>query len=167
ERPLRRRIHVSISDGFVSLPRSVDEDITVAPGESVRLAWPITPTDVVWGRFVLARVYVNRIYPLPSMTNACGVLYVDTALLTGGQFTGLALAVILACLGGGAWLWRGGQTKHRRARSLSSALGALGVVLVLGLAAMLLELWIVAAALLLVAVLLVVVLVVWLLEGGG
>ncbi len=167
-RSVRRRMDVFISDGFVSRSRYIPEDIVVEPGTVQRLVWSISSRDVVWDRFIFARVYVNRSFPLPSLTGTCGILYLDSALMTGGQLSTFLLLLIMSSLGGGGFLWwRGDGLRRRRSREITRALGALGLGLLLGLVATLLGWWIVAAALLIVSVLLVVVLVVWVLEEGG
>jgi hypothetical protein len=159
EQPLRRRVNVHVTDGFITLMREIEENVILQPGETRQLIWSVTPSDVVWGRFVLARLYVNRIYPLPSLTGACGVVYAGITGVTGDQLTWLIVVGSLLAMGSGLWLWiQPNRPLYGRIRTRTYVLSIVAGLLLLVLVTGLMGWWIVAGALLVITVLILVVL---------
>ena len=105
DRPVRSRVYIRVTDGFITLMREETTFLRLEPGETQRLAWPITSSDAAWGYFILARVYFQRSYPLPSRTATCGVLTLNAPFLTGAQLVWLTVVFTLGSLGLGFYLW--------------------------------------------------------------
>ncbi len=100
---------------YLDLVRSDLSQPSFAPGETRKLRWKVTSSDVVFGNLIMAQVNIARYSTLPSREGTCGILFVNLGRLKGGQALGIALAIWLASvlLGWGLWL-RG--TRHVQGR---------------------------------------------------
>lgn len=141
ERPVERAIRVHISDGRVSLMREERVQEPLEPGATAHLRWPVRLNDAAYGYLVLARVSTLRQFPMPSETGSCGILVLPFSLMRGGPALAAWLALSLAALFGGGWLYLSDrQLRVRRPRSALTII-ALGGVAVAGLIVGLLGLW--------------------------
>lgn len=155
ERPIQRRVRIHVSDGLVTLLREEKSMLPLDPGERQRLQWTVTADDAVWGRLILARVYVYRQYPLPSATAACGILLVDLPPFTGGHVLALAVAASLLGIGLGGWLWMASNRPLAgRIRRVTYGMAVLAGIVLAGMSASLLGWWLLAVGLLVLAILL-------------
>ncbi len=82
-----------ITSGYVLLINEFMENPSLPPGGEVFFSWPIESADAAYNTLVLARVFVERSYPLPSRTNSCGVL-----VLPFGGIPGQAVSAFLVLL---------------------------------------------------------------------
>ena len=122
-------VRAHISEGYVSLKREINQQITVAPGEKGKVFWEIYPEDAAYNSVVLFRAYVNASYPVPSQGNFCGVLVLDIPLLSGSQFFLLLLVLSLAGILSGRWLWRIANPKrNENSASMGNAMNALATI---------------------------------------
>jgi hypothetical protein len=144
DRPVEFNVRTYISEGYVSLMREEKTRLPLEPGEKERLEWPVTPDDAAYGRLILARVRVLGQYPLPERQAACGILVLDTGLLSGGQVVALAVLASLLGMGAGAGLWIA-VSRPVAGRRLEAvrAMGALAASVGVGLVVSLLGLWVV------------------------
>ena len=133
DRDLSPLIRTEISS--LGTTRSEEANYLLAAGETSKLSWTVTSADMVFGHLVLARVYVYRVFTLPSQADTCGTVVVDLPGLTGIQLFVIALAFSLACMGAGWGLWLGGsrplQTEGviaRRAMTIFTVIVLLGIL---------------------------------------
>jgi hypothetical protein len=149
ERPMRRLAFTRISEGSVLLVREIETRIELQPGENHQMIWPMTVEDAAWDRFVFLRVNVLRNTPMLSQTGACGVMVVNLPLITGGQLTGLLLAITVVGLVGGMVLWwRMHQPMIGTAAKIQSTMLAYSVLIAAGVFTSLTGRWIFGALLL-------------------
>jgi hypothetical protein len=162
DRPARRVIRASITDGFVTFPRQEETRTVLEPGETIDLSWTITPADAAWERLILVRIYALRTTPLPSMTGTCGTVYVGLAGISGQQLTVLLLVGFLLSTVGGFWLWlRNVIPLQGRIHEVMQAMAVLAGLVLVGLVAALMGWWLLTGLLLAVAVLLLIGLFYW------
>lgn len=135
DRPIQPRVHIHVTDGYVTLMREEAVYLRLEPGETRQLRWQITTDNAAWDYFILARVYIHRAYPLPSRTATCGVLALDISFLTGAQVVLLVLTLTVLFLGGGFYLWQlahqpleGRRLQEARGRAAMIGLVILGTV---------------------------------------
>jgi hypothetical protein len=104
-RPVNRAIRAHISQGFVTLMREETLYLPLQPGETQRLTWPVTAADAAYGALILVRVSALRQAPMPSESQACGIVVLDLPWVSGGLLVAVWLALGLAGIAGGGWLW--------------------------------------------------------------
>jgi uncharacterized membrane protein YhaH (DUF805 family) len=105
DRLLQIPIRTRISHGRVTIIREVAIDLALEPGESETLAWRVDSDDLVFGRFILVRVFAVRSPPLPSRGGSCGIMVLDVPYVTGNQILVVSLLFSLAAMAAGGWLW--------------------------------------------------------------
>ena len=130
------------------LPAKAEVQLTVPPGQTRQAAWTVSSANIAEGIFIFAQVDRASSYPVSEGEALCGILVLDMPLLNGGQILTIWLAVCLACIPLGLWLWG-----FRRA-GIAGNLKALAVVALGGLLVSLWGLWVVGVACLVVSVLL-------------
>ncbi len=156
DRPVTTAIRAHISEGFVTLMRQQDSRHTIQPGETVRLSYDVTAEDAAWHQFVLVRVFVFPALPMHSRAGSCGVLAANLPGLPGWAVLAVWLAVSIAGMGGGIWLWARPHTRliGNPLRSLRAMLILAGAI-VAGMVFNLLGVWLPAGLLFLATVVLV------------
>jgi hypothetical protein len=138
------------------LNRTVKTTPSIAPGETMVMHWAITSNDVVFGRMILAEVYVSPVYGTPNRVGRCGTLWVDLPQLTGMQiFVGaLAAGLLLTGLGWGLWIVRY-RPKQGDGSDVTGAMLALTAIVLLGMVAGILGWWLIGVACLVLSLLLI------------
>jgi hypothetical protein len=155
ERPVEFRIRAHISDGYVTLMREINSNLSLAPGETKPLEWPVTPDDAAYGRLILVRVRVGAKYPLPSRHASCGILVVGLPYFTGNLVLGIAFATSLLSMVAGTGLWiLANRPLRGLGRDATWAMGALAGCVVAGTVVGLLGWWVVGVIILVITVLL-------------
>jgi hypothetical protein len=155
ERPVTFTIRTHISRGYVTLMREINSKLSLAPGETQTLEWPVTPDDAAYGRLILLRVRLSAKYPLPSRDASCGILVVDLPYLSGNQITALILAASLLSMLIGAGLWIAANRPLRGLpRQVARAMGVLAGSVLAGVVLGLLGNWLLGALLLVITLLL-------------
>lgn len=129
--PVKRAIRVHITQGFVTLMREEALYLPLQPGEVQRLSWPVTAADAAYGSLILARVSTLRQAPMPSESQACGIAVLDLPGSSGDLWVALWLALGLAGIFAGGWLWlRASRPLVGRGRAAANAILAIAVVAV-------------------------------------
>jgi hypothetical protein len=131
------------------LLRSERKQASIMPGEQTQLKWDVTRDDVVFGHLILANAYVFKVSALPSRKGSCGILWLDTNLVTGNWLVVLVLASSLLCIAMGTGIWLrnrkmlGGQRINRfdRVVDIKNSFIALIVIVLLGLLVSCLRFW--------------------------
>lgn len=156
-----RYVKAKISEGYLTLSRSINESVTLDPGGKKKLSWEIFPEDAVYQRIVLFRVYVRKLYPYPSLDGTCGVLVLDIPFLTGNQVMAIALGItFLSILGGNAIL----QYQYRNSllgphhRKMSRAMYIMSILISVDMLISYMGFWVFGLVLLVVIVLMIMVL---------
>lgn len=112
EREVKTIVRLTYTVGSVLLVNQLEERVVFAPGQTYQLSWPIQAADAAWGRFIMARIYMLGSSPLPSMAGYCGVVLINLPFLTGQQVLIIALALALAFVIIGGWLWFTNTEEH-------------------------------------------------------
>ena len=158
DRKINPIIQASISNGLVTLMQQDRARLPLEPGETVKKEWTVYPTDAVWGRFIMVRVLQYREYPVPSRSGSCGIVLINIPWVTGGLVTAIltASSVIFILVGYGIWL-----AIHRplKGKNYETAMAMLtvGVIVLVGIAMIFVQFWMLAGLSLLLALLLLVV----------
>jgi hypothetical protein len=156
ERPVEFMIRAHISDGYVTLMREINSELSVAPGETKPLEWPVAADDAAYGCLILVRVRVGARYPLPSRHASCGIVVVGLPYLTGNLIFALAFAASLLSMVVGAGLWVGANRPLKGlGLDVTRAMGALAGCVVAGTVVGLLGWWVVGVIILVITVLLI------------
>lgn len=106
ERRIQIPIRTRISHGHITLMREVAITLSLEPGEAQTLEWQVGSDDIVFGRFILIRVFGMRSAPLPSRAGSCGIMVLNVPFLTGSQLLllWLGLGLLAMLIGGRLWL---------------------------------------------------------------
>ncbi len=148
-RPVERTAWAHISQGFVTLMREERVKLPLEPGETKRMSWFVSAEDAAYGFIVLVRVSALRQAPMPSQSQACGILVLDVPGVSGALITAAWLLLSLLGVGGGLWLWlRASRPLGPRRQGAAAALVVLAALVVGALAAGLLGQWVVGVILL-------------------
>ncbi|MGQ9491365.1 MAG: hypothetical protein ACUVS6_11820 [Anaerolineae bacterium] len=149
QRPLERTAWAHISEGFVTLMREERVKLPLAPGETKRMSWLVSAEDAAYGFLILVRVSALRQAPMPSQSQACGILVLDLPGVSGALVTVLWLALSFSGMVGGLWLWlRAGHPFTQRRQGAAAAMVVLAALVAGALAAGLVGQWVVGVLLL-------------------
>ncbi len=156
ERTVKTVFRASITDGSILLAEYIEEQLEIAPGESVEFSWPVQASDAAWERFVMARAFTVPSLPLESMASYCGILVIDLPFLNGHQVLGLAAMLGLGLLIGGWFLWTRNPSEQmvRTSQRKNQLLSAYALLMIIGTSAAAFGSWPLAAGLLLINTLL-------------
>jgi len=163
EHNLTRTVLVLVSSGRLSLLREDRVSFQLKPDESRELNWPVEPEDAVYGKLVLAKVYLFPSHSIPSKDATCGILVLDMPFLSGQQVVYGSLGLSMIGMAAGILLWqRNNKLKDRQQQELSRSMFMMASAITVGLAASLLGSrlaygWLLGGSCLVVAVLLLVV----------
>jgi hypothetical protein len=153
-RALSTNVRTYISQGYVSEITQLDTPLKLQTGESKTLTWSIEPSEAVWGRLIMVKIYTLRRFPYPSYTGTCGILVINFLGIPGKYLLPLSLVLGLGMLSSGVFILRKEiETKRIASSSLSTLLTALAVVIVIGLVVGLTGNWLVGFLFLMLAVL--------------
>ena len=163
EHNLTRTVQVLVSNGRLSLLREDRVSFQLKPDESRQLAWPVEPEDAVYGKLVLAKVYLYPSHSIPSKDATCGILVLDIPFLSGQQVVLGSLGLSLIGMAAGTLLWqRNNRLKTIQQKELSRSMFMMASTITVGLIASMLGSrlaygWLLGGSCLVVAVLLLVV----------
>jgi hypothetical protein len=145
-------LKANISQGFVTLKMEDKRILTLAPGETISLQWPVTAEEAAWDRFVLFKIS-SFAYPTPSQVGSCGVVVTHLFGLPGAAAaaleTGLSLA--LSITGLLLWLFANRPLLQSRSINMLAVLVTLLIILGIGLISSFLGWWIVGGLCLLLS----------------
>ncbi len=135
DRAIRPKYTFHVTDGFVSLMREDAAFLQLDPGVHKQLSWQVTAEDAAWEYFILARVYLQRAYPLPSRTSSCGIVVLNVSSMNGNQLAVVVILVTVLLTGLGFYLWyaacrplEGRRMQEARGRMALMILAGLGIV---------------------------------------
>lgn len=74
---VNRTIRTHLSNYYISLIDTVDTKVSIEPGERVKIDWSVDPSDALYGRFFIIRVYLFSTYKTPSQEGSCGIMVID------------------------------------------------------------------------------------------
>lgn len=149
KRPVQRTAWAHISQGFVTLMREERVKLPLEPGETKRMSWFVSAEDAAYGFLILVRVSALRQAPMPSQSQACGILVLDIPGVSGLFITVVWLLLSLMGIGFGLWLWlRTSRPFDQRRQVATAAMAVLAVLVVGALAAGLLGQWVAGVLLL-------------------
>jgi hypothetical protein len=105
ERNVRIPIRTRVSHGRITLMREIAITLSLDAGESETVEWRVSSDDVVFGRFILVRVFGMRSAPLPSRAGSCGIMILNIPYLSGNQILALSVALSVAAMAIGGRMW--------------------------------------------------------------
>jgi hypothetical protein len=105
EKAIEITVRAHISRGFVTYISENNTRLPIPAGSAEALSWSITTEDAAFNRIVLARIGTLRKPGYPSVGASCGVMVIDTNLLTGQQIIAGTLLLSIVSLVAGAYLW--------------------------------------------------------------
>ncbi|NTW08150.1 MAG: hypothetical protein HGA28_01100 [Anaerolineaceae bacterium] len=135
-----------ITSGYILLINEFRETPSLPPGGEVSFSWPIKPSDAAYNTLVLARVFVERSYPLPSRTGSCGVLVLPFGGIPGKAVSTFLLLISLAGMTLGLVFWRGRRVLSARESGFFSGLLALAGLTIAGFVSVALSVWLIGLA---------------------
>jgi hypothetical protein len=135
-----------ITSGYVLLINEFQETPSLPPGGEVTFSWPIKPADAAYNTLVLARVFVERSYPLPSRTGSCGVLVLPFGGIPGKAVSTFLFLISLAGMTLGLIFWRGRRVLSARESGFFSGLLALAGLTIAGFLSIALSVWLIGLA---------------------
>ena len=160
EQPVSLLVRAHISGGFVTRIREVNTRIPLAPGQTQRQEWPVSPDDAAFGRVILVRIHAVRSGPLPYRAGSCGIVVLNLPFTTGKLLFAITLAIAVAGVSGGIGLWVANHRPLiRKGLAVTRAMGLLVGIVSAAIVVGLLGLWLISLLLLLLTVLLIGVLV--------
>lgn len=155
EEEITRRVNTNISRGHLIMMNQYTEVVTLAPGETRRLAWDVTARDAAYGHLIMVKIttLVNPRNPLQR--GSCGVLVLNLpGEIKGSYLVGLLLAVsVIGTVTGMRMWWRYGRSYTGWRMEATRAIMMLGSVILFGIALSFIGLWEVAAVAFYIAVL--------------
>lgn len=157
ERVIAPAVRAHISEGHVILMRQINTRVDLEPGESREITWTVEPEDAAFGRFILVRVHMFRLAPLPSRSGSCGIMVVDLPFLSGNQVVAFTLAASLTgmIVGGSLWV-TGNRPLRRRTLHATKGMGFLAGSVLAGIIAGLQGWWFIGGIFFLIGTLLIV-----------
>lgn len=148
-RPVERTAWAHISEGFVTLMREERVKLPLQPGETKRMSWFVSAEDAAYGFLILVRVSALRQAPLPSQSQACGILVLALPGVSGTFVTVIWLLLGVVGIAAGLWLWlTASRPFDQRRQGAAAAMVVLAVLVVGALAAGLMGQWVAGVLLL-------------------
>jgi hypothetical protein len=151
DRSLKAVFRIDVSS--LGLWRTLNEKITIEPGETKGPSWEVTPEDRVMNYFVFAKVYSFGTYPIPATEGSCGIFVLNIPGVNGGL---IYWAVFLACvlgMGGGLYALRSEVDSAARMQAgMGQARRFLALTVFAGLLSSYFGWWVLGIVLLVVAV---------------
>jgi hypothetical protein len=141
--PIKNRLKMRISDGFVTLIRQENDILLLEPGETQSRQWRVTADDAVFnGLLVMLKLRSNPTYPLIGRQASCGILVVNTSVVSGGQLFAILIAASLGLAATGAGIWYfSSRPLTGKAQIAMGAMLALGALVLIGLVASMIGWW--------------------------
>jgi hypothetical protein len=97
------------------------EQLTVPPGETRTLSYPINADNIDLGFFIFARAERFPSYPLPDAAATCGIFIVNLPLLNGMQLFSIWLGLSLVLIPIGLWMWSSSLLPQGAGRMVNAA----------------------------------------------
>jgi len=153
ELPIISLVRVEISTPGVAFADRVQ--LSIEPGQSATLEWPVSAENVDLGWFIFAKAYRYPAYQTPLAEATCGILVLDVPGLNGKSLLAVWLGASILCTLAGLWkLENAGQLKN----TILVALRLMTVVVLLAVLFGLLGIWPPGILMLVIVVLLITVL---------
>lgn len=140
-------VRTHISKGHLIWMREEENRLELAPGQSQRLYWDVTPDDAAYGHLIMAKIIVMGSLSDPKDKGSCGVVVLNLpGEMTGSQFFWLLFSTAFIFLVLGIWLWWpfGRVYTGRRLEATRSMVG-LSILITVGLISTSVGLWEMAA----------------------
>lgn len=140
DQPIRPTLRLQASGPTVF--REETARLSLKPGESERIRWEVTKNDLALDHFIFVKFFSFGSYPQRDIEQTCGILVLNLHGFTGRQILITTIVLSLVSMSGGCVLW---SLAHRslRDRSLeaSPAMVTLTITVSIGIASVLLAMW--------------------------
>lgn len=147
-----------VSEGDFLNYRVVTSNLPIESGDEQDFRWQVSGKDIVQRKFILSRVFLmnqERGTPYPARTISCGIFVLSIFGLKGAFIVALVfVASLISLVAGSFLLYRRGSPIQKSSPRIDYGLYGLAGIILTGLIAHLLGLWIFAGLLLLLAALL-------------
>ena len=147
-----------VSEGDFLNYRVVTGNLPIELGDEQDFRWQVTGQDIIQRKFILTRVFLmnqERYTPYPARTYSCGIFVLSILGLKGAAIVVLMVVTsLISLVAGSVLLYRRGSPIQKSSPRIDYGLYGLAGIIVIGMIANLLGLWIFAGLVLLLAVLL-------------
>ena len=147
-----------VSEGDFLNYRVVTGNLPIELGDEQDFRWQITGQDIIQRNFILTRVFLmnqERYTPYPARTYSCGIFVLSIFGLKGASIVVLMFVTsLISLVAGSVLLYRRGSPIQKSSPRIDYGLYGLAGIILIGMIANLLGLWIFAGLVLLLAVLL-------------
>jgi len=111
--------------------RSERQLVPFEPGETKTVSWRLSAEDAIYKNFILAAVYRNAVYPMPTAQTTCGVYVLNMRGVPGRAVYGTLVVLGLLALISGSFMLeppahapgRANVAPARRALALTAVIG--------------------------------------------
>jgi hypothetical protein len=143
-----RLVRAHISRGHLTLMRELEQQLSLAPGETRELEWEVTEDDAAYGHLIFAKVIFLENDRNPITRGSCGILVLDLPFgLRGSTAVTIMYLVSFICIITSLVIWwRYGRSYTGIRMEATRAMIVLGITVLLGLIFALFGLWEVSAA---------------------
>ncbi len=97
DRAVEPIVDMQISDSKL-LVRAFRERAQVPAGESRTLEWAVSADDVVYNRYIMAKVLQQRSFGNPARVGNCGIFVINLPRLTGNQVLIATITISVLCM---------------------------------------------------------------------
>lgn len=129
--PVSPVVRVEISTRGVLFTEKKQFDL--APGESRKLAWPVSAVNIDMNRFIFAKAYRYPDYTTSLVEDTCGILVVDAPLANGSALLAIWSGASMLSILAGLWLLEPRAEFPAARINLTSARRALAVAVFIGI----------------------------------
>lgn len=151
DRSLNALFRIDISNP--GLWRTLNEKITIEPGETKGPSWEVTSEDRVLNYFIFAKVYSYGTYPVPATEGTCGIFVINIPGVSGNLIYWATFLASVLGMGGGLYALRSDAESATRAQAgIGQARRFLALTVFAGLLSSYLGWWVVGIFALVVAV---------------
>lgn len=157
DKPIKSRVVLRTTEGFISMMREERDFRDLAPGESYDLEWIVNPEDAVYGGLlILVKVRTDLTYPLTDRQASCGIIVVNSQGFSGVQIFIFAVVASLVFMALGITiLGVNNQPLIGKPNKVFRAMLALATLILLGMLSGLFGWWVVGAVIFIVGILLI------------
>lgn len=149
DRSLSPSVKTDVSSPIATI--SSYESIVLAPGETKKMEFALTPENIDLNRFIFARAWVYASYPLPDRESTCGILVLPLPIR--GSIVTWSL-LLLSLLGMGIGVYMQKQVEGQMGSGMRVPRYAfLAILVVIGLIASYMGIWLMGVVMLALALL--------------
>ncbi len=141
---IKPAVRVHVSSSFLDTKREENLNFELAPKESRKLAWQVSPSEAEDGNMILVKVFLFRDYPISSKHATCGIWVLDIPLIKGNQLIYGSFALSAIGMIATTALWPTvNKPMGKKAKELFRAFYILSAIIILATIGCLLGKWLI------------------------